>query len=415
MSDLTTQGLLQQLHAKPISGEHLEVLGKKASSLWSEGRCDTLTEAVIETVKHAGLSPEQVKRVIEFTNTDAFLREFKKEGQAHRVVDFGSGGPADPSIILKDLNDGGGGSVFDRGTLDYDQPPMSKAASVQEDDLLFSAFARQEQKYPEVNPYCQVIELRDKLAGAQEHVTSMLSGLEIAYSDLADLIYGDVKQAALQGYSLGDMVQVWSAASPSEEHVKVAFQLLTPRLLREEVFHSVDEVNSSLTKVASLRVVNPRHPAVTHFREYCETLSKLAEFRAAKEELQIHLSDMTNFLKKEATPNPKKVEEGLRPLWHAARDYAGRAGGFVEEPIKNLVHGITGDASLAGAAGGLAHKGIKYAPHIAAVAGANELYRQAKYSPTVNGIMSVTVPVSDAYRRREAEIAASNGYGGYGY
>src|SRR5208282_6747332 len=114
MADLHTQGLLQQAHAHRVSGEHLEVLGKQASSRWSSGESKTLSDAVVETVKTAGLSPEQVKRVCEFANTEAYLTEFKKEGSAHKFIDFGSG-PADPSTVIKDLNDGGGGTVFDDG------------------------------------------------------------------------------------------------------------------------------------------------------------------------------------------------------------------------------------------------------------------------------------------------------------
>jgi hypothetical protein len=113
MSDLPFQALLQQAHARSVSGEELEAFGKKAAAQYSRGD-GSLTEAVVETVKHAGLSPEQVKRVVEFANTTAYLTEFKKEGSHHRVVEF-QGGPADPSAVLQDLNDGGGGTVFDVG------------------------------------------------------------------------------------------------------------------------------------------------------------------------------------------------------------------------------------------------------------------------------------------------------------
>src|ERR1700689_4607449 len=66
MQDFPAQGLLQQMHARPISGERLQVLGKHASSGFLAGKYKSLTEAVVETVKQAALSPEQVQRVIEF-------------------------------------------------------------------------------------------------------------------------------------------------------------------------------------------------------------------------------------------------------------------------------------------------------------------------------------------------------------
>jgi hypothetical protein len=133
MQDLPAVTLLQQSHAIPKSGEELEVLGKAASKKFVSGQSGTLNEAVVETVKHAGLSPEQVKRVIEFANTNAFLSDFHKEGGAHKYVEF-HGGPADPAEVLRDLNDGGGGNVFDRGLADYSHDPP-KTASVMERNL----------------------------------------------------------------------------------------------------------------------------------------------------------------------------------------------------------------------------------------------------------------------------------------
>ncbi len=130
MNDLPSIALLQQSHAVPKSGEELEVMGKYAASQYIGGKQKTLNDAVVGTVKHAGLSPEQVRRVIEFANTAAYLSEFNKEGSPSRYVDF-AGGPADPGEVLRELNSGGGGTVFDRGLADYSMPmaELSKAAS----------------------------------------------------------------------------------------------------------------------------------------------------------------------------------------------------------------------------------------------------------------------------------------------
>ncbi len=90
-------------------------MGKSAAERWSVGAYPSLHEAVVGTVKCARLSPEQVRRVVEFANTTAYLTEFRKEGMGHKYIDFGEGGPANPSTVLQDLNDGGGGTVFDTG------------------------------------------------------------------------------------------------------------------------------------------------------------------------------------------------------------------------------------------------------------------------------------------------------------
>ena len=74
MHDLPSVMLLQQSHAPVKTGEELETMGKVASRKFLTGEAGSLNEAVVETVKHAGLGPEQVRRVIEFANTDILVR-----------------------------------------------------------------------------------------------------------------------------------------------------------------------------------------------------------------------------------------------------------------------------------------------------------------------------------------------------
>src|SRR5258707_4189805 len=58
MQDLPSQGLLQQMHARPISGERLEVLGKHASAGFLSGRYKSLTEAVVGAAMQAAPPPQ---------------------------------------------------------------------------------------------------------------------------------------------------------------------------------------------------------------------------------------------------------------------------------------------------------------------------------------------------------------------
>jgi hypothetical protein len=395
MSDLPTQGLLQQLNAKAHGGEYLEVLGKKAAADWSAGQHKSLTAAVTETVKQAQLSPEQVKRVVEFANTSAYLDEFKKESAPHHVVEF-QGGPADVSEILKDLNDGGGGSVFDRGTGDYNGPPneMKVSSSKAEEELFALLNKTAAAELPYENPHGEVIELREKLAGASEHLQSQVSGLEILYADLADRTYHQVKQAALSGVSLGEVLQAWESVAPSDEHIKIAFSLLTPRLLRDRVFYDVGQMTASVDKTAGARMVNPAHPLVGEFGEFCEVVTKLAELRGARREIQGHLAHLSNYLKTASLAGD--VFRGATSLSSGA----GRAARpFVEK-------------ALGETAGAVAEKTLKYAPHIGLAVAANEGRRWVKGSPNpVAGALrkayDVTarqIPGTQQHYQREWEI-----------
>lgn len=307
--DLPPQTLLQQSSARPVSGEELETYGKHAASLYGRGDCGTLNDAVVETVKSAGLAPEQVRRVVEFANTHAFLTEFKKEGVASKYVVF-DGGPAEFNTVLQDLNDGGGGTVFDRGTLDYSHTPNVKTSSVrgmqktaaandEADAILAEAFAVGEKAppLPYANPLSDVYDMRDKLSAARDDHTSKISELEVDLLAVSEELYQNVKQAALDATSLGAVVSAWYAAlSPEPELVKAAFALIGPRLVDEGVFHSWDALGASIEKTAEARlVVNDQHPIIACFDAYSDIVTKLAHLRGARQEMVEGIGQLERF------------------------------------------------------------------------------------------------------------------------
>ena len=349
-------------------------MGKKAAADWERSVYPTLTEAVTAVVKEAQLSPEQVKRVVEFANTSAFLTEFKKEGSAHRVIEF-AGGPADVSAILQDLNDGGGGTVFDRGTLDYNAPPSyessTKTASAEDEEALREMFGikegSQEVAEPFANPYGPVIDMHDKLAGIASHLLSEISGLEIAYAELSDQTYRQVKQAALEGVPLGQVLQAWELVAPAEEYIKAAFTLMTPRFLREGVFAEAQDMLASFDKTAGAGcVLNDSHPMVTTFVDFCSTLQKLAELREVRREIVSNRNGLEGILK-QADSTAAKVIKGVMG---AARGAAEGAGPHLKKHLGET-------------AGGIAAGTIRHAPLIGAAIAGNEAYSHYKNSPSL--------------------------------
>jgi len=407
MSDLPN-GLFQQSHARPKTGEELEVLGKTAASKWLEGRVDSLNDAVIETVKSAGLSPEQVKRVCEFANTDAFLKEFKKEsGVGHKVVDFECG-PADHGEVLKSLNGGGQGSVSDPSHGDYDLPPTKHAsATLRENGVLRQAFGF-DPGIPFENPLVDVMDMRDKIAGAYEAMSSQLSGLEVMCEDTQEILYQQVKQAALHGNSLGDITQVLAVGAPDERFLKIAFEHMTPRLLVEGVYGSIDEALTSMDKTASRVVVDRTHPLVSAISEFADCLQKLAHTRAACGELNTAQAEATAFLK-----SAGKGEAVAKAVKEVAKKGKGGVVTRAYDAVNEAAHGASkhvGDAAEwagTGAFGERAGKGAreigefatKHAPKAIVAGGALHLARMASNSPRLNSAYhkanAVANPLSD--------------------
>ncbi|RPH40310.1 MAG: hypothetical protein EHM87_22460, partial [Burkholderiales bacterium] len=284
--DLPEGSKNQQQSVRPLTGSYLEHLGKEAATRWGKIG-GSLTDSVSVSVKHASsrLSPEQVKRVVEFANVNAYLSEFKKEG-THKIVDFGDAGPANVADVLRDMNDGGE-AVTDLGISDYSRVPEKRAHAGSDDRYLEEAFAvRSSMGYPEHNPLSDVIELRDKVAGDLSHTCSELSSMEVLCDvDLTDRLYTQVKQAAMTGTTLGEVVQAWSSVSDNPAFVKEAFDRIVPRLLRDGVFQSAGAIGDSIVKTAGARYVNTEHPLVGAYADFCEGFSKLAELYASRSEL----------------------------------------------------------------------------------------------------------------------------------
>lgn len=408
MSDLPSSALAQQAHATPMTGEQLEVMGKHASKRYLNGECH-LTEAVMETVKHAGLSPEQVRRVVEFANTDAFLQEFRKEGRQHRVVEF-EGGPADYAAILQELNGGGGGTVFDKHANDYNYPPTDAARleSRNQDRLgveetkLAEAFAVQGQEIPFEDPLREAYDARAKLAGAQEELISEIGMLEGHYLDVVERLFGNVKQASYEGATLGQIVGAWGQVTDNPDFVKAAFQQLTPRLLQNGVFSSKADIGDSLMKTASVGVLNKEHPLLSDFHEYCSVLSKLAEDRAAQQEVETHLSVLTGFLKEAGLFDLAKKTPGLIPRVlekaEQASVHAGKGGKAVGEAL--FGSGSKGAKNTEA----LARGAVKYAPHVVGGLAAESAYQHARYNPAVRAATNFAlsrVPYTHPYMVRQ--------------
>ena len=418
MSDLPSTIRLQQNNSRPMSGEDLEVFGKTAASRYCQNMYGTLSEAVVETVKKAGLSPEQVRRVVEFANTDAYLQEFRKEGQ-HKVVEF-QGGPASFSDVIKDLNDGGGGTVFDSGggSFDYDSPPpdVFKTAQVNahrlglEEVKLAEAFGVEDAPLPYADPLKDIGDMRVKLAAAYDSLMSDVSYLENEFADVGDRLFHEVKQASLGGLELGQLITAWSTVTDEPEFMKAAFTQLTPRLIANGVFPSKDALGDSLMKKAGAGIVNPQHPLILGFSDYCNTAVKLAEHRLAAEEVAEHLDQVSTFCKQAVDAHGagqavgRVIGKGIdlgKKIWGGAKHVSDVA-----------ARGVEGAAAGAGASPGVQKGlgwGVRHVPHAMALSAGMTAYDHAKYNPTMQGIKGSIlghVPYTTAWYARQAELAS---------
>ena len=391
-----------------MGGSELESMGKQAAEAWSAGLHPSIHEAVVTTVKCAQLSPEQVKRVVEFANQTAFLAAHKKEGSNHKYIDFGPEGPANPSEVLQELNSGGGGTVFDSGSNPYQIEPTQAVSSISEREMLDALFPKTASEgYAEADPLQDSMDLYQKLAGLADRTGSAINSLERICDETHEALFNEVKQATLHGYSLADVVSIWEQVDPSGEYVKVAFASMLEPLLESGVFLLPDQVTASLLKQAQVGTPDPSTPIVTNFKAYCEVVDKLAEERSNHAQYVEGAATLQAFLRKEAASGGvlhKGIELVRKGGQHAQR--GGEAAG------KFLLGDSKGAKHIGTAA--------RYATYAAPAIAANEIYRNTLgSSPAFQRAkhrVLTAVPGTQEYYQKDLENQAANPYaymGGY--
>ena len=278
-------GLEQQKAARPIDPGQLESMGKRAAAQFSECKMP-LNEAVVSVVKEAMLSPEQVKRVCEFANTAAYLAEFEKAGEVRNVT-F-DGGPANPSVVLKDLNDGSAPAIHQIKTADYEPPTGHYKTAGASDSILAEAFgvpAGMEKvasvdHMAHANAIEEIADMKVRLDAVHDDLMSKVSHSEVFLDDVKSDLYDSVRQEIMDGASLGDVASAWANYGDTNQ-VKEATKLVQRNLFRDRVLNA-EQIDASLRKTASAgSVPNPDHPVVERFMVLTKAASEHRKLKAA--------------------------------------------------------------------------------------------------------------------------------------
>lgn len=296
-------GLAQQQAARNVDPEQLEAMGKRAAALYAE-RGNSLSEAVVETVKEARLAPEQVKRVCEFANTAAYIQEFEKGGEVRNVT-F-PGGPADPSSVLKDLNDGSSPPPFQVKTAAY-RPPEGHYKLAMADNVLAEAFEAHSGMEKSASDHFsrassgeEIADLKTRLDGVKDDLMSKLSSSGVLFDDVKAALCEVTRQEVLDGASLGDVVTAWSSFSPSTMMLKEAVALVGG-YLNATGDMAKEAQKASLTKTANAgRLPNPDHPVVDRFIAFTKIAFEHRKLQEAMAIVDEQLVDVNRALKEMA-------------------------------------------------------------------------------------------------------------------
>jgi hypothetical protein len=264
MNDPLAIGLLQQQMARPTDPEDLEQFGKKAAALYTTGK--SLTQAVIESVKTAELAPEQLKRVCEFANNEAFLHEFEKGGSLRNVT-F-EGGPADPARVIQELNTGASPAVHQVDHLDYAAPTSNyKLAN---DALLEEAFGLSKKAHVDHNlhhnPAEDIYDAKVTMEGVRDTLITKIASSAIALETVCGDLCQSVEQS-LQENSYGDVLRAWASYTDDPQMFKLANTTVQEFMKERGIITEV-----GMSKQAG--VVNPDHPLIEQYQVFTKMASE---------------------------------------------------------------------------------------------------------------------------------------------
>lgn len=259
-----TTDFFRELGGRSVDPSHLEVLGKTAAQL-SETSGLSLTKAVVETIGHEKLNSEQVRRVVETANVEAFNRKYASLTGASRFVELDEG-PADPAQVLQELNSSARPKEVVVDALEYSMPPdLMKRASL--GDAIYPERTRS-------GVIGEVMALQSKLSAAHDEVTQSAEAARVRFQQADYELLGLVKMAGLQGVALEDLYPAWARVDP--EMAKTALDRYRPL------------VPATNQKVAG-RSLNAAHPVVTKFAEFAESATTFKAQKLAQRNIEREL------------------------------------------------------------------------------------------------------------------------------
>lgn len=267
-----TTTFTRAVSGRAVDPSHLESLGKTAARFAETGDL-SLTDAVVQTVGREELNPEQVRRVVEYANTEAFNRKFASTSGSMRAVHI-DGGPADPVDVLQALNNAARPREVVVDSFEYSMPPdFGKESSID--------FLNVDRTVGGVMK--DVSDLRHQLMAAHDELTQGTEASKAAMNSHLTELADHVKRASLQGAAPSDILAAWSQVSP--EMAKLAFD-------RTKSFMRSDNV-----KVAG-RSINPAHPVVQQFCSFVKSASSYASHHDALMSTERELVKVSSWLQR---------------------------------------------------------------------------------------------------------------------
>jgi hypothetical protein len=234
----------------------VQLYGKQAARRYLDGEVGTMTDAVREIAKEAGLGPEHARRVAEASNQAAWAHTKDKGALAHFQ-------PANPDEVIGALNRAP--ETMGMPVLDYAQEPAGRVDAPAGD--LYAMFGLDAPEVEKVASVQQRVHWRDvaRLEGSESRARHDVDRLTLVMASTGDDLYGMVKQAHLEhGHGVLQMGRAIIDACESEEFGQHIVKQIGARM-ESEGCHRLTPAQE-MQKVAEVMVVDHGHPILAAAR-----------------------------------------------------------------------------------------------------------------------------------------------------
>ena len=251
-----------------LSSEKLELMGKEAAALLVE-KGVPLNDTISKLAgAHSDINAEQVKRVVEFANTAAYLSFHDKNKMAGEESSYPQFDLADSNRILGTLSNTGKTSHMTTADTAYGRAPEKQKISTPKLEAALEALFVGNEKtasldFSPATVTEHIMETKDNLISLKENLEHSGEQLDMLRKQAEAEYYDAVKRHLLDGGSFADVARGASEVFDDLDLMKEAMVPFVSKLLQEKVAKPEDlfQQMKGLDKVAH-RLVHEDHPFV---------------------------------------------------------------------------------------------------------------------------------------------------------
>lgn len=288
-----------------LTPERLEMMGKEAANLLVEKGVPLNRSIVKLASEHADINAEQVKRIVEFANTSAYVSFHDKNKTASAESSYPQFDLADTGKVLADLHNAHEAKVIQIDTSYGRAPEKQKISSPRTEAALEELFLGKDKKaqvldFSTDTVVEHIMTTKENLVALKESLEHSAEQLDMTLKQASADYYDSVKTHLLDGGSFADVLR--GAHESGQRGTKVA-EVVRPflsQLLIEKVAspNALRSQMADLVKVAH-RVVDPEHPFVAGYAAICKLQEEIEKVATALTEVDASLARVNQAIREE--------------------------------------------------------------------------------------------------------------------